>query len=190
MNVIVFRVILLGVGHKNFVVEIPDAERRVTSRKVRIDETVGSNLVKIFIEGIDLARMKICRIQEIVTGSDTERCAFINGGLTPRFVPLSTAMIACVPSSVGFQPEMEPSSLTKMNRAGAEVPFFVTGKDERGVDDLSGGIPCSSVPRGRWNLYYQRNGCAILMVESGNTGAIVADPNDACHPTRLTCPRD
>src|SRR6266446_1638997 len=50
--------------------------------------------------------------------------------LTPRFVPLSTAMMACVGSSVEFHPEMEPSSLTKMNRAGSEVPFFVTWKNE------------------------------------------------------------
>src|SRR4029453_11502939 len=48
---------------------------------------------------------------------------------TPRFVPLSTAIIACVGSSVGFQPEMEPSSLTKMKKAGAEFPFFLTWKN-------------------------------------------------------------
>src|SRR5437764_9121845 len=36
--------------------------------------------------------------------------------------------MACVPSSAGFQPEIVPSSLTKMNRAGCELPFFVTLK--------------------------------------------------------------
>src|SRR6266436_3219700 len=49
--------------------------------------------------------------------------------LTPRFVPLSTAITAFVGSTVGFQPEMEPSSLTKMKRAGREIPFFVTWKN-------------------------------------------------------------
>src|SRR5215472_2119160 len=49
--------------------------------------------------------------------------------LTPRFVPLSTAITAFVGSTVGFQPEIDPSSLTKMKKAGAEVPFFVTWKN-------------------------------------------------------------
>src|SRR5204863_3464235 len=57
----------------------------------------------------------------------------------PRFVPLSTAIIACVPSSVGFQPEIEPSSLTKMNLAGAETPFLVTWKNA---------VPLRTIPVG------------------------------------------
>src|SRR4029077_8240868 len=52
-------------------------------------------------------------------------------------------------------------------------------EERGGVADLSSGIASSSVPRGRWNLYDQRSGCAVLMVESGNAGAIVADPNRA-----------
>src|SRR6476660_7858941 len=50
-------------------------------------------------------------------------------------------MIACVPSSVGFHPEIEPSSLTKINRAGNEVPFFVTGKDCVVLDTMPVGLP-------------------------------------------------
>src|SRR6476646_7004291 len=61
--------------------------------------------------------------------------------LTPWFVPLSTAMMACVPSSVGFQPEMEPSSLTKMKKAGAEFPFFVTWKNEVLLRTCPVGLP-------------------------------------------------
>src|SRR5206468_5900437 len=61
--------------------------------------------------------------------------------LTPRFVPLSTAIMACVASSVGFQPEMEPSSLTKMKMAGAEVPFFVTWKDDVPLKTIPVGFP-------------------------------------------------
>src|SRR5436190_1201004 len=38
-------------------------------------------------------------------------------------------MTACVGSTVGFHPEIEPSSLTKMKMAGPETPFFLTWKD-------------------------------------------------------------
>jgi len=54
-------------------------------------------------------------------------------------VPLSTAIIAFVPSTLGFQPEMEPSSEAKMNLAGCEVPFFVT---------LKNGVPLKTTPVG------------------------------------------
>src|SRR6266436_350925 len=65
---------------------------------------------------------------------------------TPRFLPLSTAIIACVWSSVEFQPEIEPSSLTKMKRAGAEFPFFVTWKNCVPLKTCPVGFP---VPRFR-----------------------------------------
>jgi hypothetical protein len=78
-NVIFSFVVLLGVGHKNFVIEIADAEWPITCRKVWINEAVGIYLMKVFIEGVDLACMEICRIQEIVTIGDAERYAFIDG---------------------------------------------------------------------------------------------------------------
>src|SRR5438093_7940456 len=79
MNIILSFGILLGIGHKNFAIEIADAEWSITCRKVGVDEAIGSHLMKIFIEGVDAARMKIRRIQEIVTVGDAERCAFVNG---------------------------------------------------------------------------------------------------------------
>src|SRR5215470_15867265 len=81
MDVIFSFVILLRIRHENFSIEIPDTERPVPSREIRIDEAVGIHLMKIFIEGVDLARMKICCIQEIVTISDAERSAFVNGAV-------------------------------------------------------------------------------------------------------------
>src|SRR6478736_5883806 len=63
--------------------------------------------------------------------------------LFPLFVPLSTAMIAFVGSTPGFQPEMEPSSLTKMKRAGNEVPFFVTWKKFVPLKTCPVGLPPS-----------------------------------------------
>ena len=122
--------VLLRVRHEDFAIEISDAERRITSRKVRVDEAVGIHLMKVFIEGVDLARMKICRIQKIVTVRDAERCAFVNRAVNAvvRTVIDSNDGVSSG-SSVGFQPEMEPSSLTKMKKAGAEFPFFVTWKN-------------------------------------------------------------
>src|SRR6266480_6721738 len=79
MNIILSFVILLGVGHKNFAIEIADAEWSITCRKVGVDEAAGINLMKILIEGVDVARMEICRIQEVVIVGDAERCAFVNG---------------------------------------------------------------------------------------------------------------
>src|SRR4029077_2762098 len=80
-NVIFPFVVLLRVGHEDFAIEISDAERSVPSRKVRIHKAVGIYLMKVFIEGVNLARMKICRIQEIVTVGDTEGSAFVDGAV-------------------------------------------------------------------------------------------------------------
>src|SRR6266576_457981 len=79
MNIILSFGILFGIGHKNFTVEIADAEWSITSRKVWIGEAVRINLLKIFVEGCDLPVMKICHIQEIVIIGFAERCAFVNG---------------------------------------------------------------------------------------------------------------
>jgi len=57
-------------------------------------------------------------------------------------------------------------------------------EERRVVEDLPGGIAHISIPRGRGNSHDQVNSCAILMVESGNTGAIVADPNRAARRDR------
>src|SRR5438132_6996738 len=83
MNVILSFGILLGIGYKNFAIEIADAEWSITCRKIGVDEAIGSHLMKIFIEGVDVARMKICRIQEIVTVGFAECCAFVNGAINP-----------------------------------------------------------------------------------------------------------
>src|SRR5438034_3025253 len=79
MNIILSFGILLGIGHKNFAIEIADAEWSITCRKIRVGEAVRINLLKIFIEGCDLPVMKICHIQEIVIIGDAQRCAFVNG---------------------------------------------------------------------------------------------------------------
>ena len=50
-------------------------------RKVRVHETVGIYLMKILIEGVDLASMKIRRIQKIVTVRDAERRTFVNSAV-------------------------------------------------------------------------------------------------------------
>ena len=76
------RVILLRVGHKNFAIEIPDAERRVPSGKIRVNEAIGIHLVKILIVSFDFAGVKVCHIQKIVTVGDAERCTFVNGAVT------------------------------------------------------------------------------------------------------------
>ena len=78
-NVILSFGILLGIGHKDFAIEIPDAKWSITGRKVRVDKATGIHLMKIFIVGFDLPCMKIRRIQEIVAVGDAERCAFVNG---------------------------------------------------------------------------------------------------------------
>jgi hypothetical protein len=36
--------------------------------------------------------------------------------------------MACVPSTVGFQPEIVPVRVSKRNRLGPETPFTETGK--------------------------------------------------------------
>ena len=53
----------------------------VPCRKIWVHKAVGIHLVKILIESVNLARMKICCIQEIVTVGDAERSAFVNGAV-------------------------------------------------------------------------------------------------------------
>src|SRR5215472_14168323 len=48
-------------------------------------------------------------------------------------------MMAFVGSSIGFHPEMEPSSATKMKVLGSELPFFMT---------LKNGVPFATIPVG------------------------------------------
>src|SRR5215467_11050496 len=76
-----FGMILLGIGYKNLIVEIPDAERRVACGKIWIHEAIRRNPMKILIVGFDTTSVEIRCIQEIVTIGDAERRAFINGGL-------------------------------------------------------------------------------------------------------------
>ena len=49
-------------------------------------------------------------------------------------------MIALVGSSCEFQPEMEPSSLTKRNLAGCEFPFLVILNDDVGLTTVPVGF--------------------------------------------------
>ena len=97
--------------------------------------------------------------------------------------------MAFVGSTFGFQPEMEPSSLTKINRAGAEVLVFCHLEELRAIEHDSSRIPSFSVSGGRRNRHDQRTRRAVLRVKGGNTGAIVADPNRAvwrdCHTPRI-----
>ncbi|KAF5406984.1 MAG: hypothetical protein Udaeo2_29170 [Candidatus Udaeobacter sp.] len=73
--------ILQCISHKDLIVESPDAERCVTSRKVGVNEAVGIHLLKILIKGVNLASMEICRKQEIVTVGNAEGCALVDGAV-------------------------------------------------------------------------------------------------------------
>src|SRR5436305_9335131 len=88
-------------------------------------------------------------------------------------------MMACVWSSVGFQPEIEPSSLTKIKKAGAEFPFFCHLEERGAVEDDPGRISAFFVARRSWNRDNQRSGGAILVIEGGNTGPVVTHPDRA-----------
>ena len=81
MDIILSFVILLGIGHKNFAIEIADTEWSITCREVGVDEAIGINLMKTLVEGVDLARMKISRKQEIVTVGDAEGCALVDSAV-------------------------------------------------------------------------------------------------------------
>ena len=75
--------ILLRVGHKNFAIEISDAERAVPSGKVRVNEPIGIHLMKILIVSLDLPPVKVCYVEKIVTVADAERCTFVNSVVAP-----------------------------------------------------------------------------------------------------------
>ena len=152
-NVIFLFVVLLRVGHEDFAIEVSDAERRITSRKIWVNETVGIYLMKILIEGLDLARMKICRIQKIVTVRDAERCAFVNRAV-------NTVVCAVIDSDDGVRliqrrvPTGNGTIFTDKNEKSGRRVSILCHLEERGVvkHDLSSRIACSSVSRGCWDL--------------------------------------
>ena len=155
MNIIFPFVVLLRVGHENFAIEISDPERPVTSRKIRVDEAVGIHLMKILIEGMNLARMEICRIQEIVTVGDAERCAFVNGAV-------HTMVRAVIDGDDGVRrihrrvPTRNGTVFTDKNeKSGCRVSIFCHLEERGVVADLSSGIAHSSVPRGGRNRHDQ-----------------------------------
>ena len=173
-----FFVILLGVGHKNFVVEIPDAERRVMIRKVRIDEAVGSHLMKILVVGFNVAAMEIRHKQKIVTIGDAERCAFINGVVRPHVVVMIDGDdgVCRVHHRV---PAGDHPIFTGKNEPGwLRVSIFCHLEERRAVKDDPGGSPSVVMVFCR-NGNDQRQRCAILLIECRDTGAVIADPNDA-----------
>ena len=111
--------------------------------------------MKILIKGFDLPRMKICRIQKVVTVRDAERCAFVNRAV-------NTVVCAVIDSDDSVRriqrriPTRDGTVFTDKNeKSGCRVSIF-RHLEERGVvADLSSGIACSSVPRGGRNRHDQ-----------------------------------
>src|SRR2546428_623659 len=75
--------ILQSVGHKNLTIEVADAEGRVARGKIRVGKTAGVNLLKTLIVGFHMAGMEIRHVEEIMTISNAQRGAFINGAVCP-----------------------------------------------------------------------------------------------------------
>src|SRR4029079_10020430 len=155
MDIILPFVVLLRVCNKNFAIEIADAKWSITCRKVWICEAVGINLIKVFIEGMDFACMEICRIQEIVTVGDADRCAFINGAV-------HTIVRAVIDGYDGVRPihrwvpTRDGTVFTDKNeKSGCRVSIFCHLEERGGVADLSSGIASSSVPRSGRNRHDQ-----------------------------------
>ena len=148
MDIILSFVILLGIGHKNFAIEIADAEWSITCRKVGVDEAIGINLMKTLVEGVDLARMKICRIQEIVTVGDAEGCALVDGAV-------NTAVRAIIHSDDGVGliqrrvPARNGAVFTHKDENRGRGSSILCDLEERGaVKHDSGRIATIPVPRG------------------------------------------
>src|SRR5207247_1753236 len=124
-----------------------------------------------------LARMKICRIQEIVTVGHAPCCTFINCAInaTVRAVINGDDGVCLIQRRV---PTCDGTVFTDKNEKGGRRLSILCQLEERcAVEDLPSGISNSSVPRSGGDRYDERNSCAILMVEGRNTGAVVADPN-------------
>ena len=114
-----------------------------------------------------------------MTIGDAQCCAFING-------VVNTTVPAIIDSDNGVRlvhvrvPPRDGTIFThKDEQGGRRVSILCDLEERRAVEDDSSRIPCSSVLEGRWDRYDQVNSCSILVVKSGNTGAVIADPNRA-----------
>src|SRR5204863_7176540 len=65
-NIILFCIILLGIGDKNFAIDIPNVERRVTCRKIWIDKAAHGYSVEIFVKYVNSAAMKVGVVKKIM----------------------------------------------------------------------------------------------------------------------------
>src|SRR5581483_6534750 len=79
---------------------------------------------------------------------------------------------------------------TDKNEKGRRRVSIFCYLEERGVvEHNTSGISCSPILERSRNRYHQRKSSAILMIKSGNTCAVVANPNCAVcrhrHPPRV-----
>src|ERR1051326_5873276 len=95
-------------------------------------------------------------------------------------------------STVGFQPEMIPSSLTKMNNADAVVPFFVTGNDPVLLNTTPVGVPGPLVCGASGIVATSVTGCvakvtALLLLPSRLTERRGTEDRDTCLEKNPVC---
>ncbi len=114
--------VLFGIGDIDRTVDTLDAERAIPRWNAGIDKGgAGIDLVEAGVVHFDLGVVEVGRIKAIQTVIDSE--SFIDGSLR-AVVDREDGVVT---STLGFQPEMPPSSLTKMKRAGPDfVPLLTT----------------------------------------------------------------
>src|SRR5881392_2513182 len=151
-------IILLGIGDKNFAIDIPNAERRVTCRKIWIDKAAHGYPVEIFVKYVHSAAMKVGGVKKIMAIGHAYSQTLIDIILTASN---SYNGVGLVQSRV---PAGDCSIFTDENeKGGRRVSIFryleegsTIKYNTRGIGSLAGMF--------RWNRYEQRNRCAILMV--------------------------
>src|SRR5947199_6534378 len=77
-NVIFLCLILLGIGDKNVAVQISDAKRCVSRRKIWVDKTTHGYPVEIFVKYVDPAAMKVGGVKKIMAMSHAHGQAFVD----------------------------------------------------------------------------------------------------------------
>jgi hypothetical protein len=140
--------VLFGEGDVQVAADVVNSERGEADWDGGVGEAVDQ--VEVAVEDLDGAEAEVGGVEELAGGGLTRASPLYTAPWSPAWsvaVDRSTAVIAWVGSTAGFQPAMVPSSVANRNRAGADTPFLDTARPSGvGLNAVPSGVPAAPGP--------------------------------------------